>query len=159
MPASNVISKPCHLERNKVIGEADDLAQSKDPSPVISADAASGSSPRDCRRVRQHRESALPGSLVAHAGMGPSTRRDLHFREVLAPLRMTGFDSGIHSRKGAECLRALSRNQLTPTTSLHSQRKLPCGVRGRALGCGDRELVRPGDGCGCDGYGGRSGLG
>ncbi len=47
MPASNVISKPCHLERNKVIGEADDLAQSKDPNPVISADAASGSSPRD----------------------------------------------------------------------------------------------------------------
>ena len=49
------ISKLCHLERNKVIGEADDLVQSKacpersrrDPNAVISANAASGSSPRD----------------------------------------------------------------------------------------------------------------
>jgi hypothetical protein len=37
----------CRLERNKVIGEADDLVQSKDPNAVISANAASGSSPRD----------------------------------------------------------------------------------------------------------------
>ena len=41
------ISKLCHLEPNKVIGEADDLVQSKDPNAVISANAASGSSPRD----------------------------------------------------------------------------------------------------------------
>ena len=35
----------CHLERNKVIGEAGDLVESKDPSSVISATAASGNSP------------------------------------------------------------------------------------------------------------------
>jgi len=41
------ISKLGHPERNKINGEADDLVQSKDPNPVISANAASGSSPRD----------------------------------------------------------------------------------------------------------------
>ena len=62
-------------------------------------------------------------------------------------------------KKGAEPVRALGANQPTTRTLLHSQRKLPCGVRGRALGCSDRELIRPGDGCGCDGYGGRRRLG
>src|SRR5882762_1406590 len=41
------ISKLGHLERNKISGEADGLVQSKDPNPVISANATSGSSPRD----------------------------------------------------------------------------------------------------------------
>jgi len=42
-----VLPNLCHLERNKIIGEADDLVQSKDPNAVISANGASGSSPRD----------------------------------------------------------------------------------------------------------------
>jgi hypothetical protein len=42
-----VLSNLYHLERNKIIGEADDLVQSKDPNAVISANTASGSSPRD----------------------------------------------------------------------------------------------------------------
>ncbi len=44
---AEVLSNLCHLEQNKINGEADDLVQSKDPNPVISANAESGSSPRD----------------------------------------------------------------------------------------------------------------
>ena len=42
---AEVLLNLCHLERNKIIGEADDLVQSKDPYAVISANGASGSSP------------------------------------------------------------------------------------------------------------------
>src|ERR1700674_3079551 len=91
-----VLSNLYHLERNKIIGEADDLVQSKDPNPVISTNAASGSSPRDVDVSDRIERTPCQVLWWLMRVWGPSTPRDLHFREVLAPLGMTGVDSWIY---------------------------------------------------------------
>ena len=85
---AEVLSNLCHLEQNKINGEADDLVQSKDPNPVISANAASGSSPRDVD-VFASIERFRGGARLR----GPSTPTGPLLREGLAAISMTGFDS------------------------------------------------------------------
>jgi hypothetical protein len=79
---SSSLSPRCHLERNKVIGEADDLVESKDPSSVISATVVSGSSPHDAdasAAFRQHRNNAS-----AKLPPAPTTRNLVkHFLSLL----------------------------------------------------------------------------